>query len=93
MNYAPWVVLHVPHDAVAVPEDVRAQFCAQEGFLRFAEAGICEPKCDEPHGAGLRRLPRSIPRALRARHCSRTTLSILARRLQSSEILGTWDSH
>jgi N-formylglutamate deformylase len=33
MTYAPWVVLHVPHDAALVPEDVRGQFTVGEEEL------------------------------------------------------------
>ena len=34
MTYAPWVVLHVPHDAVDVPEDVRRQFSIDDEELQ-----------------------------------------------------------
>ncbi len=33
MGYPPWVVLHVPHDATAVPEDVRPQFVLDDAEL------------------------------------------------------------
>ena len=33
VSYPPWVVLHVPHDATAVPGDVRPQFVLDDAEL------------------------------------------------------------
>jgi len=57
MGYHPWVVLHIPHDSLVIPDDVRPQFLLTDPDLALELRRMTDSRrpCS-PGAPGVRRL-------------------------------------
>ncbi len=65
MTYPPWIVLHVPHDSMVIPETVRDQFILNDHELASElarmtdrqDSSSCRTARNRANAAGRMRLP------------------------------------